>query len=121
MPTDVELSVIDASRSFVRLPIRYVERHLTPEEQFVTCQGIGHEFQIAVASDRDNIVLRMPTAEWYQTKPYEQRLHIEREGTPRTRVYVGRHIDRLAVERSNGEQTIPATLEVVEHGILPES
>lgn len=119
--TDIELSYANSNRTLVRLPIRYVERHLTPDVDTVTCQGIGSEFQLAIPSRRDNIVVRFPTTEWYQTRPYEQKLHYVDDDQPRTRIYPTRHAEALPIDHDADTGTIPASLEVVEYEFLQGS
>lgn len=75
MTYESELSFNEGSAT-LSIPIRLRERHITEDADSVTVQPIGHELQVTIWSDRDNMVIRLPQTEW-------------RAGVPESRTLVG--------------------------------
>jgi hypothetical protein len=92
-------------------PIRIRERHLTPGQTQAELQGIGHSLQISIWTERDNIIVQVPTVEWRATRTYSGKLHGSNDGL----VSVGRFSDSLAIhEREDGSAYVEA--EIIKHG-----
>lgn len=84
------------------IPIQIRERHLTPETRHAELQGIGPLFQIAVWSERDNIIIQLPVTRWYSSRSYDGTF----SGTNNTLLSVGRFEEVLA----NEDDEIPAAI-----------
>lgn len=77
----------------ISIPIQVRERHLTPETEEAILQAVGTHLQIAIFSDRDDILLRCPLKSWQTTKAFQGTLG----GSNGGHLSVGRFEESLAV------------------------
>lgn len=105
---EVELSYLEYDETSDRLsiPIRIRERHLTPKTTEAVLQAIGLSLQIAIWSERDNIVIHLPLKCWRATRPYSGSLSGPSNGI----LSVGRFDDEI----DNDGDVVPTQISV--HG-----
>ena len=89
-PYTVDFEVANSNVSRLTLPWQFRERHLTEECEggSVQVQSCGDEIRISVFSERDDLMIRIPLAQWYCDKPRKRSL-----GS--WRINIDRHFDLI--------------------------
>ena len=61
---------------YLRIPMRIAERYLTAdtENEKAEVQAIGTHIQILIRSERQDMLMRIPTSEWISSKAYSRSL-----------------------------------------------
>lgn len=89
----------------ISIPIQLRERHLTPDARKASLQAIGTDLQIALSSERDDILVRVPFNEWRTSQAFSGTLTGNNSGL----LSVGRFEDTI----ENDGEVVPATILVI--------
>ena len=114
-----ELRLYDYDRAtFVRPPVRLVERHLEQAVSPLQVQAIGRWLQVTIDStERDALLFRLPLSGWVTSNAFDRSIDFT-QPNGEWRVYLTRWSEQLVVDEAGPRETIHAEYLVEENGLL---